>query len=210
MIYGIDKSERFDELVSGEGPEAALGGAVAAVVGAAHPLEEGGDAAGGAHLADQLDGADVDAQLQRGGGHQGLEVAGSEAMLGADAALGGQGAVVSGHRVVTQALGQLMGDALGESAGVDEHDGGVVLADELGHAVEDLVHLGVGDHGLEFVVDQLQADVEVPLVAGVDDGAVGAGVGVAVDAGEEVGDGTDGMLGGRQADSGGAGVGDVL
>ena len=76
-------------------------------------------------------------------------------MLGADAALGGQGAVVGGHRIVAQALGQLVGDALGHAAGVDEHDGGVVLADEGGHAVEDLVHLGMGDHRVELVVDQL-------------------------------------------------------
>ena len=94
------EGEGLDELVTGEGPQAALGGAVAAVVGAAHPLEEGGDAAGRAHLADQLDGADVDAQLQRGGGHQGFEVAGPEAVLGAVAALGGQRAVVGGHRIV--------------------------------------------------------------------------------------------------------------
>ncbi len=78
---GPDRGEQgraLHQLVAGQGVQAPLGGARPAVVGPADPLQEGGDAAGGPDLAHQLDRADVDAQLQRGGGDQGAQVAGPQ------------------------------------------------------------------------------------------------------------------------------------
>ena len=63
------------------GYEAAGRGPLDVVVGPTHPLEEGADGPRGADLADQLDRADVDAQLERGGGDEGPEVTGPEPVL---------------------------------------------------------------------------------------------------------------------------------
>ena len=54
----------LDQLVARERVQPTLGGSGAAVVGTAHPLQERGDAAGRADLAHELDGPDVDAELQ--------------------------------------------------------------------------------------------------------------------------------------------------
>ena len=71
--------------------------------------------------------------------------------------------------VVAQPLAELMGEPLGEPTGVDEHERGVVLADELGDAVEHVAHLLGGRDRFELALGQLEREVEVALVAGVDD-----------------------------------------
>jgi hypothetical protein len=142
----------------------------AMVVGPPHPLQEGGDAMGRADLAHQLDRPDVDAQLQRRGGHQGPQVACPQAVLDALAALSRQRSVMGGHLVLAQPLAQLMGDPLGQLPGVDEHQGRPVTRDVGGDAVEDLVELIAREGGLELAVGQLQGDVESAPMAAVDDG----------------------------------------
>ena len=125
--HGGQQGGALHQLVAGQGVEAALGRARPAVVGAADPLEEGGDAARRADLAHQLDRADVDAELERGGGHQGPQLAGPQARLDPVAAVLGQAAVVGGDHVVAEALAELMGEPLGQPPGVDEHQRGAVL-----------------------------------------------------------------------------------
>ncbi len=66
------------------------------MAGAADALQEGRDAAGRADLADEVDAADVDAELQRGGADEGLQVAVLEALLDPQAALAREAAVVAG------------------------------------------------------------------------------------------------------------------
>ena len=93
----------FDQLVPGGRVHDPRGDTGAVVVGPAHPLEEGGDAVGRADLAHQLDRPDVDAELERGGGHQGAQVAGPQAVLDPLAALPRQRSVMGGHLVLARA-----------------------------------------------------------------------------------------------------------
>ena len=67
-------------------------------------------------------------ELERGGGHQRLQVAGPQARLDPVAAVLRQAAVVGGDDVVAQPLAELVGEPLGQAAGVDEHERGAVLA----------------------------------------------------------------------------------
>jgi hypothetical protein len=197
---------RLDQLVAGEREQAAPGHPVAGVVGPTDPLEEGGDAAGRAHLAHQLDGPDVDAQLQRGRGHQRPQLARPQAGLDPLAPVLGQGAVVGGHHVVAQALAQLVGQALGQAAGVDEHQGGVVLGHQGGDAVEHVAHLLGRRDRLQLALGQLQGQVEAAAVPGVDDGAGPGRPGPA----QQVGHQLHGPLGGGEADALGPLPGGVL
>ncbi len=153
------------QLVPGQGVQPALRGAGPAVVGPPDALQEGGDAAGRADLAHQLHRADVDAQLQRGGGDQGPEVTCAEARLHPVAPLLGQAAVVGRHHVLAQTLAQLMGQPFGQPAGVDEHQGGAVLGDEHRDAVEDVRHLLRRRHRLQLAVGQLDGQVDAALGA---------------------------------------------
>ena len=85
------------------------------------------------------------------------------------AALLREAAVVGGHHVVAQALAELVGEPLGQPPGVDEHERGAVLGHELGDAVEHVAHLLGRRDRLELAVGQLEGEVEVALVADVDD-----------------------------------------
>ena len=80
--HRVEYRGALDELVPRERKQPSLRGAVHRVAGTPGTLQEGRDGAGGAELADQVDVPDVDPELERGGGHQGLEIAGLEALLG--------------------------------------------------------------------------------------------------------------------------------
>jgi hypothetical protein len=103
--------------------------------------------------------------------------------------------VVGGHDVVAQPLAQLVREALGQPAGVDEHERGAVLDHECRHLVDDVVHLlGRGDR-LELAVGQVEPEVEVAPVAHVDH----LGWGPVAD--EQPPHDLDRALGGGQADA---------
>src|SRR6516164_7860131 len=134
--------------------------------GAPDALEEGCDRARRPELADEVDLADVDAELERSGRHQRLELAVLEPLLGIEALLFGEAAVVRGHLIGADALGQLARHPLGESAGVDEEQRGAVRRNQLGQA---LIHLlpDLGrHHGLERRVREFEGEVAGTAVAG--------------------------------------------
>ena len=105
-----------------------------------------------------------------------------------------EAAVVRGDDVVAEARAELVREPLGEPAGVDEHERGAVLADERGDAVEHVAHLLGRRDRLELALGELEREVEVALVAGVDDDRQ------RTVAHEQPADGLDRTLRGRQPD----------
>ena len=136
------------------------------------------DRARRAELADEVDLADVDAELERGGRHQRLELAVLEPLLGVEALLLGQAAVVRGDVLGAEPVGQLRASPARPSAGVDEDQRGAVRLDQVRETLIDLLpHLG-RHHRFERRVRNLEREIARAAVAGVDDGAVGAGAAV--------------------------------
>ena len=82
-----------------------------------------------ADLADEIDVADVDAQLQRRGGDERLQLRRSSAALGVEALFLRQAAVMRGDRFVAEPLAQMARHALGHPARVDEDERRAVLVD---------------------------------------------------------------------------------
>ena len=118
------------------GEDPALGHLAHAVAGAADALEAGGHRLGRLHLQHQVHRAHVDAQLQRGGGHQAGQVAGLEQVLDHQALLAGQRPVVGAgdlrrHSVLARELVQPHRQALGAAAVVHEDDRRAVLLHQL-------------------------------------------------------------------------------
>ena len=70
--HAVEQRRAFDQLVARQREQPALGRAADRVAGAADPLQEAGDRARRAELADEVDVADVDAELERGGRDQRL------------------------------------------------------------------------------------------------------------------------------------------
>jgi hypothetical protein len=84
-----------------------LGVPPTAVAGAADALQEAGDRARRADLADEVDLADIDAELERGGRDQRLQLPRLEALLGVEPQLLGEAAVMRRERAVAEPLGEL-------------------------------------------------------------------------------------------------------
>ena len=113
------------------------------------------DAAGRADLAHQLDGPDVDAELERGRRHQRGQVARAEPGLEAEPAVLRQAAVVGRHLVLAEALGEEVRHPLGQAARVHEDERRAVRPHVRRDAIQDLAPLLVGCDRLQLAVGQL-------------------------------------------------------
>ena len=134
-----------------------------------------GDRARRAELADEIHVADVDAEFERGGRDQRLQLAALEPLLGREPVLLRHAAVMRRDRAFAQALRQFAGDALGHAARVDEHQRRALRLDEPRHPIVDFGPHLARHHRLERRAGQNQAEVARALMAGVDDRGVGAG-----------------------------------
>ena len=105
----------------------------------------------------QLDRADVDAELERGGRDHDAQVAFLQPLLGAVAALARQAAVVGGDGLGAQPLAQVQRHALDQAARVDEHQRRLVLARQRGDPIVELGPLLVGAHRAQLVLRHLTA-----------------------------------------------------
>ncbi len=196
----VQKCRAFDQLVPGQREQAALGRAVDRVAGAPDPLEKARDRARRAELADEVDLADVDAELERGGRDQRFERAALEALLGIEPLLLGEAAVVGGDLALAEALRQLAGHPLGQPPGIDEDQRRAMRLDQPGQPVVELLPDVGRHHGFERRVRDLEREVARAAVAGVDDRALVARATVRAGADQEARHLLDRLLGRREPD----------
>ena len=184
-------------------------GAAQRVAGAPDALEEGADAARRADLADQIDRADVDAQLERGGRHHGAQIARFEPLLHLVAALLGQAAVVACDVLLADPLGQPVRHALGQRPRVDEDQRRAVLLNQLAQTAVDAVPEVVrGDRG-ERHIGRLDPELQLALVAQIENLAI-ARLAVFVQAGQKRRDLVHRLLRRRKPDARRAPLGDAI
>jgi hypothetical protein len=103
--------------------------------------------------------------------------------------------VVGDHLVGPEALLEGVGDPLDQPAGVDEHQGGVMLGHQIGDPVVDAAEQLVRGHRAELVVGHLDGDVELAGPSGVGDVRQRT-----AGADQHAGDPLDGALGGAEPD----------
>ena len=200
--HGVDRGGGLEQVVSGQRVQDALGDGAQPVPRAPDPLQQRGDGARRPDVADQLDVADVDAQLQRRGGHHHRHLRGLELLLGFEPGLARQAAVVRQHLALAQPVGELVRHSFHQPAGVHEHQGGAVALDLLHDAVVDLGPQRVGGDGPQLLVRHLDGQVQLALVAHVHDGAFRRAVALEpAGAHQQAGDVVHGFLGGAQPDA---------
>ena len=193
--HAVEQRRTFDELVAGEREQSAPGHAIDRVPRAPDTLQETGDRARRANLADQVDLADVDPELERSSRHQRLQGAALETLLRVKTLFPGETAVVRGYQVLAQALGKLSGHPLCQPTGIDEDQRRAMALDQPGQLVIDLLPDLARHHGFERRVGKCEREVAFPAVAGVDDRAF---VVRRVASDQETCDSFDRLLGGRQ------------
>ena len=101
------------------------------VAGAADALQAAGDRRRRLDLHDEIDGAHVDAELERRGGDERLDAAGLEQILDLAARLARQRAVMRAHQRLAGQLVERAGQPLGEPPAVDEEQRRLVRANQL-------------------------------------------------------------------------------
>ena len=183
----------LDELVARRRKQAPLGYTRAMVRGAADALHRDGEAARRLELHHQVDGADVDSELERGRRNRAADVAALEFFLRRQPHRPRHAAVMRNDLVLAQALGKLMRHPLDVPARVDEDQRRPVLANELRDAIAGLVPLLLGSDSVQLVARHFDVDVERPPRAALHDGAGGP-------AREEASDLLDGFLGRGESD----------
>ena len=170
---------------------------------AADALQQGRDRARRTELADQVDIADVDAELQRRRGHEHLELGALEALLGVEAQFAGQAAMVGGDMLLAETFAEMACGAFGHASRVDEDQGRAVRLDQPGEAVVDRLPDLVRHHRLERHRRHLDGEVARAHVATVDDRTVGHAPRIDMaGADQEPRNLLDRLLRGRQADAG--------
>ena len=78
----VDQRRAFDEVVAREWKQSSLGRPADGVAGPSDPLQEGRDRPRRTDLTDEVDIADIDPELERGGRHQGLQLAAFQPLFG--------------------------------------------------------------------------------------------------------------------------------
>ena len=200
--HRVNRGGALEQVVPGQRVEDALGDRAQPVPRAPHPLQQGGDGAGRADVAHQFHVADVDAQLQRRGGHHHRHLRGLELLLGFEPGLAGEAAVVGQHLALAEPVGELVRHPFHQPPGVHEHQRGAVALDLLHDAVVDLGPQPVGGDGPQLLVRHVDGQVHFPLVAHVHDGAFRRAVAPEpAGAHQQAGDVLHGLLGGAEADA---------
>ena len=189
-----DERHALDKIVARGRKHPALRRAGHRVSRSTHTLQERCDAMWRSNLAHEVDVTDVYSEFQRRRGDERLERAALEPRFRVEPPLFRQASVVCGHCLVAKAVAEVASQALGKTAGIDEHERRAMCSHEIGEAVVVLLPDLAGHHRFERRLGQLEREVERTAMAFVDDGAVGVGRVSAVTAvaDEEPGDGLDG------------------
>ena len=192
--HRVQQCRAFDQVVARGGKQPRFGNPLHGMTRAPGALQECGNRPRRRKLADQVDLADVDTELQRCGRDQCAQLSRLQAALGVEALFLRQAAVMRGDRILAEPFGEMARRAFDRAAGVGEDQRGAVLFDQSGEVVVYNPPRVVAHHRLQRDVRQFDCKVTCALVAGVDGGAGPVG-------GEEPRDLFNGFLRGRQPDA---------
>ncbi len=113
----VDKGRALDEIVARERKQAPFGRAADRVTGTADALQKSRDRARRTDLTNEIDVADIDPELERGGRHQGLQFAALQPLFGGKPELLRHAAVMRGDGVFAETVGELARDRVRPCAG---------------------------------------------------------------------------------------------
>ena len=170
LADGADRRGAFGQVVDGERKKSPFRRRTEAMTGAAYALDRGRDRSGRVDLADQIDRADVDAKLERSGGHDGLELAALEALFGGKAFGACEAAMMRHNRIGTDALLQSERNPLGPSAREREDQRRAMLANEVSNGIVHRLPMRMGRERPELGSGRDDRQIEfAPGVVGAHD-----------------------------------------
>ena len=168
-VHRAQQRRALDQLVARGRQEPALRAQAERVTRAPDPLQRGRDAAHRADQADELDLADVDAELERRRGDQRPQLARLQPRLDLQPALARQAAVVRGDVLGADPLAEPVRQPLGQPARVGEDQGRAVRRGVAREHLDQIVPLLLrSDRGQVLARRHRDREVEIALVAEVE------------------------------------------
>jgi hypothetical protein len=165
----VQQGRAFDEVVTCHREQPALRRPVNGVPRAADALEERRDAVRRPDLTHEIDVADVDAELEGGGRDERFEAPLLQALFGIQAAFLREAAVVRADGLLAEPVCQVSRDTLHHLPRVDEDERRAMAADQRRQAVVVFLPDLARHHGFERRARDLECQIQMPSVAGVDD-----------------------------------------
>ncbi|SAK95147.1 hypothetical protein AWB82_06876 [Caballeronia glebae] len=167
--HAVEQRRAFDEIVARGRKKPSFRHAADLMPGAPDALQKRADRTGRADLADEIDIADIDAQLKRRRGDQHAQFAALQALLRVQTMLAREAAVMRGDRFLAEPLGQMPRRALGHAARVHEDERGAMLPGKLRETVVDALPRVVGHDRFERHRRDVEREIALADVAHVDD-----------------------------------------
>ena len=168
---GAAQRHAFGQFIARQRKQPPLGRPPYPMPGTPHPLQQHPDGAGGTDLANQINIANVDAQLQRRRSHAYLNLPRFQPFLGIQPGGAGKAAVMRRHRLLPQPGAQLKGNPLHQLAGVDENQSSFMFLRQPGHRIQRLAPKLMRCDRPQFLLRQLQRQIQLPGMAGIHNGA---------------------------------------
>ena len=137
-LAAADRAEErraLDQIVARDREQAALRRAGDSVSRAPDALQQRRDAVRRSDLADQIDVPDVDAELERRGGHQRAQLAGLQPRFSVEPLVLREAAVMRGDGLLAEPLAEMPRQPLRQPPRVDEDQRGAVRLDQRREAV---------------------------------------------------------------------------
>jgi len=176
LAHRADRRRGLHQIVARQRKKHAFGNGPKPMSRAAHPLEQHGEISRRADVADRVDVADIDAQLQRRGGHHDGKLTAFQFFFDFETGLARETAVVRADFPLAQALGQLVRHPLHQPARVDEDQRRAMRLDLQHELIVNRVPDILADDWTELLVGNFDAELHLALVADVDDVAGGSAV----------------------------------
>ena len=168
-LHAAHERRALDQLVARECEQAPLRRGAQGVARATDALEQRRDRARRAELDHEIDGADIDSELERGGRDRALDLTVLELLLGREAQRARHRAVMRDDVLLAEPLLERRGYALDEPPRIDEHDRRAMLRDELRDPVVHAPELLVARDRGELVIGDLDREIDLALVTAIDD-----------------------------------------
>ena len=199
-IDAVDESGALNEVVGRKREKATLRLTANAVARAADTLHEARNRPRRPQLANQIDLADIDAELERGGRHHGAQVAILQPLLGIQPLFLGEASVMSSDADIAEAIGDFARHPFSHAPRVDENQRRAMGLDQLRQSIIDLVPDFRRHHRFERGGRNFELEVPLAIVPAVNDRAWLDCFAGNRRTDEETRHLFDGLLRGRQAD----------
>ena len=162
----------FDQLIAAQRENAAFRQTAALVLGATDALQQRGDGARRAELANEINRTDIDPQLQRSRGDERFQFAALQSIFRIEPQFRGKTSVMRCDSIGAEQFAQMMRHAFGHSARVHENQSGPMRLNQLRQAMINFLPNFIRHHRFKRRLRNFNRQIQFAAMTNVDDLAI--------------------------------------